>query len=92
MKKGVMAPEKLVDINNLPLKEIKKQTGSLHIGALALNSDVSEHKLVTQYHPLLSLALKVRCIGTIKKHGNCWGKYDATYTVLLLLRAFIAMQ
>jgi len=58
MKKGVENPEKLVDINNLPLKEIKKQPGSLYIGALALNSEVAENKLVIQSQPLLSMALK----------------------------------
>jgi len=58
MKKGVMAPQKLVDITNLPLKEIKKEGNKLHIGALALNSDVAEHELVLKEYPLLSLALK----------------------------------
>ena len=45
MKKGVENPDRLIDINNLPLKEIRKQNGVLHIGALALNSDVSENNL-----------------------------------------------
>lgn len=58
MKKGVMAPQKLVDITNLPLKDIKKEGNKLHIGALALNSDVAEHELVVKEYPLLSLALK----------------------------------
>src|SRR6476660_10071715 len=58
MKRGVTAPEKLVDINGLPLKDIRKQGNGLYIGALALNSDVCEHELVTSGYPLLSLALK----------------------------------
>jgi xanthine dehydrogenase YagS FAD-binding subunit len=58
MKKGVMLPQKLVDINNLPLKEIKKVGNILHIGALALNSDVADSELVLKEQPLLSLALK----------------------------------
>jgi xanthine dehydrogenase YagS FAD-binding subunit len=58
MKKGVLAPEKLVDINNLPLKEIRKEGNKLIIGALALNSDVAENELVRREQPLLSLALK----------------------------------
>lgn len=58
MKKGVMNPQKIVDINNLPLKEIKKEGTKLHIGALALNSEVSENALVVKEQPLLSLALK----------------------------------
>jgi xanthine dehydrogenase YagS FAD-binding subunit len=58
MKKGVVTPEKLVDINNLPLKEIRKEGNKLVIGALALNSDVAENELVRREQPLLSLALK----------------------------------
>lgn len=57
MKNGVTAPQKLVDINPIPLTEIRKQGNSLYIGALATNSDVADHKLVLQNQPLLSLAL-----------------------------------
>ncbi|MEO6000034.1 MAG: xanthine dehydrogenase family protein subunit M [Chitinophagaceae bacterium] len=57
MKKGIVSPEKLVDINNLPLRSIEKRTKSLRIGALALNSDVAENDMIKQHHPLLSLAL-----------------------------------
>jgi xanthine dehydrogenase YagS FAD-binding subunit len=57
MKKGVMSPQKIIDISNLPLKEIKKQDGRLHIGAMALNSDVADNELVRKEQPLLSLAL-----------------------------------
>lgn len=58
MKMGVTNPDKLIDINGLPLSAIEKKASSLRIGALALNSTVSEHELVLQYQPLLSLALK----------------------------------
>jgi xanthine dehydrogenase YagS FAD-binding subunit len=58
MKRGVTTPQKLVDINDLPLKNISEYKGGLNIGALALNSDVSEHPLVIEKYPLLSLALK----------------------------------
>ena len=57
MKKGVAAPQKLIDINNLPLKEIKESDGGYYIGALALNSDVAEHDLLKTKFPLLSQAL-----------------------------------
>ncbi|WP_207515151.1 FAD binding domain-containing protein [Longitalea luteola] len=57
MKKGVMAPQKLIDISNLPLKEIKKEGNKVHIGAMALNSDVAENELIQREQPLLSLAL-----------------------------------
>ncbi|MEO6550517.1 MAG: xanthine dehydrogenase family protein subunit M [Ferruginibacter sp.] len=58
MKKGIMSPEKLIDINHLALKEIKKEGNKLIIGALALNSDVAESELVQKEQPLLSMALK----------------------------------
>lgn len=58
MKKGVNSPDKLVDINQLPLRSINNIVDGLHIGTLALNSEVSENTLVTTKHPLLSMALK----------------------------------
>lgn len=58
MKRGVTAPQKLIDITNLPLKNIEQQKGFIRIGALALNSEVAEHELITKKFPLLSQALK----------------------------------
>ncbi|MBB6108465.1 xanthine dehydrogenase YagS FAD-binding subunit [Mucilaginibacter lappiensis] len=58
MKRGVTAPDKLVDINHLPLKHITSTPKGLYIGALALNSVVSENKLVAEKQPLLAMALK----------------------------------
>ena len=58
MKHGIAAPQKLVDINRLPLKNIEQGKGFIRIGALALNSAVAENELVMRRLPLLSLALK----------------------------------
>lgn len=58
MKKGIVSPQKLIDINNLPLKSIEKRSSSLRIGALALNSEVAGNAVVLQQQPLLSLALQ----------------------------------
>ncbi len=58
MKRGVAAPQKLVDINNLTLKNIEQQKGFVRIGALALNSVVAENELIIQKFPLLSKALQ----------------------------------
>jgi xanthine dehydrogenase YagS FAD-binding subunit len=57
MKMGIVIPERLVDINLLPLKKIEKTPSGLHIGALATNTDVAENPLVKKYFPLLSLAI-----------------------------------
>lgn len=73
MKKGVLAPEKLIDVTNLPLNEIKKESNNLHIGALALNSDVAEHELVLKEQPLLSMALKAGASQQIRNMATVGG-------------------
>ena len=57
IKMGVVRPERLVDINPLPMKAIEKTARGLRIGALATNSEVADHPLVLQDYPLLSLAI-----------------------------------
>ena len=58
MKRGVVAPQKLIDITDLPLKNIEQIKGFIRIGALALNSEVAEHELIIKKLPLLSQALQ----------------------------------
>jgi xanthine dehydrogenase YagS FAD-binding subunit len=58
MKRGVTAPEKLIDINNLPLNKIELIGNALHIGALVSNSALAEHPIVKDKFPLLMLALQ----------------------------------
>ncbi|PST83031.1 FAD-binding molybdopterin dehydrogenase [Pedobacter yulinensis] len=57
MKKGVSSPDKLIDINKLPLKDISLEEGHIHIGALASNAAVADHALIREKLPLLSMAL-----------------------------------
>lgn len=88
MKRGVMAPDKLIDINGLSLKHISPVKGGLHIGALALNSTVSENQLVLQKFPLLSMALKAGASpqlrnmatvgGNMMQRTRCTYFYDTT--------------
>jgi xanthine dehydrogenase YagS FAD-binding subunit len=73
MKKGVHAPQKLVDITTLPFKEIKKENKLVRIGALALNSDVSEHGTITAQQPLLALALKAGASQQIRNMATVGG-------------------
>jgi xanthine dehydrogenase YagS FAD-binding subunit len=83
MKRGVTAPQKLIDITNLPLKNIEQGKGFIRIGALALNSDVSEHELIIKKLPLLSQALnagaspQLRNMATIG--GNMMQRTRCTY-------------
>ncbi|WDF77927.1 xanthine dehydrogenase family protein subunit M [Mucilaginibacter sp. KACC 22773] len=88
MKRGVTAPDKLVDINQLPLKNIGITKNGLHIGALALNSAVSENNLVAQNQPLLAMALKAGASpqlrnmatvgGNMMQRTRCGYFYDTT--------------
>jgi xanthine dehydrogenase YagS FAD-binding subunit len=73
MKKGVTAPEKLVDITSLPLKEIKKDGGKLRIGALALNAATAENEIVRTEQPLLSLALQAGASQQIRNMATVGG-------------------
>lgn len=73
MKKGVMSPGKLIDITRLDLTEIKKENGKLHIGAMALNSDVSENELVQNEQPLLAQALKAGASQQIRNMATVGG-------------------
>lgn len=73
MKKGIAAPEKLIDITTLPLKEIKAQGNKLHIGALALNADVADHATVLKQQPLLALALRAGASQQIRNMATVGG-------------------
>lgn len=58
MKDGVETPERLVDINRLPLSNIEALPGGgVRLGALTRNSDTANHPLVRQMYPLLSRAI-----------------------------------
>lgn len=57
MREEVEHPQSLVDINRLPLREIKSDTTGIVIGALARMSDVGEHPLVAREQPLIVEAL-----------------------------------
>ena len=83
MKKGVTVPQKLIDINNLPLKSIGEDKNIIRIGSLALNSEVAENDLILKKLPLLSLALKagaspqIRNMATVG--GNMMQRTRCTY-------------
>lgn len=73
MKHGIAAPEKLVDINHLPLKKIEKRDDFLRIGALVLNSEVASHKRVLDKHPLLVQALHAGASGQLRNMATVGG-------------------
>lgn len=88
MKKGVTAPERLIDINGLPLKEITADPKGIMIGALALNSEVAENPIILSKYPLLAMALNAGASaqlrnmatvgGNIMQRTRCSYFYDIT--------------
>ncbi len=73
MKRGVTAPERLVDINMLPLRKIEKEKNGVRIGALALNSTVAEDRLVVERLPLLSQALNAGASAQLRNMATVGG-------------------
>ncbi len=58
MKIGVEQPQKVIDINRLPLNHVESlPDGGLKIGAVVRNSDLAYHPAVVRDYPVLSQAL-----------------------------------
>ena len=91
MKMGVETPAQLIDINRLPLAEVKELPGGkgFRIGALARNSDVAQHPLIQQHYPVLSQALlagaspQLRNMATVggnlMQRTRCYYFYDPAF-------------
>ena len=73
MKKEIAMPANVIDINQLALKEIKKDNAGISIGALALNSIVAEHTDVVKEYPLLSKALLAGASAQIRNMATVSG-------------------
>jgi xanthine dehydrogenase YagS FAD-binding subunit len=73
MKRHIMTPERLVDINKLPLSEIKEVNDTIQIGALALNSVVADQSTVLKRFPLLSQALNAGASAQLRNMATVGG-------------------
>lgn len=73
MKRGVEAPDKLVDLNGLPLKGIAKSGNLVRIGGLEKNSVVAENELVKKELPLLAQALSAGASAQIRNMATVGG-------------------
>lgn len=73
MKRGVIAPEKLIDINHIPLKQIEAIGDKIMIGALASNTAVAEHALVKDKLPLLAMALNAGASAQLRNVATVGG-------------------
>lgn len=83
MKRGVTRPPRLIDINNVPLKNIDRTSSGISIGALATNSAVAINEMIRSDFPLLSQALhagaspQLRNMATVG--GNMLQRTRCTY-------------
>lgn len=73
MKRNVMNPQKLVDINALPLKAIEQTGNTIRIGALALNGTVADNEIIKKQLPLLSQALNAGASAQIRNMATVGG-------------------
>ncbi len=73
MKREVVVPERLVDINKLPLATIEKTATGLRIGAMAKNSAVADNDLVKKHFPLLSQALNAGASAQLRNMATVGG-------------------
>jgi len=89
MKLQVETPSQLVDINRLPLDQIKETSdGGLRVGALVRNSDLAADSRVRQRYGVLSRALlagasaqlrnKATTGGNLLQRTRCYYFYDIT--------------
>jgi xanthine dehydrogenase YagS FAD-binding subunit len=88
MKKGITAPQRLIDITGLPLKNISADAKGLTIGALVANSAAAENETVKTKYPLLAMALNAGASaqlrnmatvgGNIMQRTRCSYFYDVT--------------
>src|SRR5260221_13794050 len=83
MKLEVESPDRLVDINALPLSQIEVNAAGVRVGALVRNSDLASHEVVRTRYPVLSQALlagampQVRNMATVG--GNLMQRTRCTY-------------
>ncbi|GAB3319992.1 xanthine dehydrogenase family protein subunit M [Larkinella ripae] len=73
MKRQVIVPQRLVDINKLPLATIEKTATGVRIGAMAKNSAVADHELVKKHFPLLAMALNTGASAQLRNMATVGG-------------------
>lgn len=87
MKENVTRPERLVDIDRLPLTRIEPlENGGLRLGALVTNADTAYHPLVEERYPLLASAILAGASpqlrnaatngGNLNQRTRCYYFYD----------------
>src|SRR5258708_3713467 len=72
-KAGLCAPALLVDISRLALGSVAARAGAVGIGALARLSDVADHPLIRQAHPMIAQALLASASPQIRNAATIGG-------------------
>ncbi|XVS67345.1 FAD binding domain-containing protein [Actinosynnema sp. CA-299493] len=74
VRRGLAAPDVLVDISGLPLDTVAGlPDGGLRIGATVRNADLAAHPVVRRDYPVLALALRSGASGQIRNLATTGG-------------------
>lgn len=74
VKLDVMRPERIVDINPLPLKQVERLSdGRLKIGAMVSNADLAWHPIVKRDYAVLSEALLAGASTSLRNKATTGG-------------------
>lgn len=73
MKEDIERPTRIVDITQLPLKQIQRTRSGLSVGALATNTETANHPLIRENYPLLSQAIVAGASGQLRNMATNGG-------------------
>jgi xanthine dehydrogenase YagS FAD-binding subunit len=73
MKEDVERPTRLVDIRQLPLRQIQRIRGGRSVGALATNTETANHPLIRENYPLLTQAIVAGASGQLRNMATNGG-------------------
>lgn len=73
MKEGIERPVRLVDISQLPLRQIQRTRFGLSIGALASNTETANHPFIREHYPLLTQAIVAGASGQLRNMATNGG-------------------
>lgn len=73
MKEDVERPTRLVDIRQLPLRQIQRSRAGLSLGALATNTETANHPLIRENYPLLTQAIVAGASGQLRNMATNGG-------------------
>jgi xanthine dehydrogenase YagS FAD-binding subunit len=74
VRRGVEAPDSLVDVTGLPLTQVEETTdGGLRVGAVVTNADLAHHALVRSRYPLLAQAVLAGASGQLRAMATVGG-------------------